>query len=70
MCKYFTIQNILVVLPCPGELQRSSINLVFDIFLSPPRHLKLCQSGDLSSLYLISQLWVCVIHSAIQLEWW
>lgn len=44
---YFIIQNISVLLPWAGEPQCFSVNFVFDMFLSPLRHLKLCQSGDL-----------------------
>ena len=53
-------------LPGPWELQSFSVNFGSDISLSLMRHLKLCQSGALCFLYLISQLWVCVFHSATQ----
>lgn len=66
MCvKYFTIQNIMVVLPCPWELQCFRVNFVLNIFLSTEAFEVVPELEICLFLYLISQLWVCMIHSAI-----
>lgn len=67
MCvKYFTIQNTMVVRPCPWELQCFNVNFVFHIFLSTEAFEVVPEVEICLFLYLISQLWVCVTHSAVQ----
>lgn len=55
-------------LPCPWELQCFSINFVFDIFLSPLRHLKLCQTWR--SVFSILNLTAVGLHDSFYNTVW